>query len=80
MSCSPLYAPVRWLLRQPTLGHAVMHPTATKGHGLELRCADCRRTWPVAVDFTPSPTFSHRHWLATIKGVGRVIPFQRRAS
>lgn len=78
MSCSSAYAPIRWLLRDPTLGHAVMHPIALKEHGIKLTCAECLKSWTIQTTFAPSPVFTHRQWLARIKGVARVLSFQKR--
>jgi hypothetical protein len=80
MSCSPLYAPIRWLLQEPTWGHAVMHPSPTEDHRLEIRCANCLKVWPVAPSFQPSPRYEHRLWLARMGDVRRELAWRRKAA
>ncbi len=67
MSCSGVYAPLRWLLRNPTLGHAVMHPRPGNTRGLlELECADCLRRWLVRSPLAASDEYLKRQGAAVI--------------
>lgn len=60
MSCSAIYAPLRWLLRYPTLGHRIMHPRRA-GHALiELECVECLRVWMVRSPLTASDEYARR--------------------
>ena len=64
-SCSPIFAPVRFVLRNRSWGHDIMRPSPVAGHKFELRCSECLRRWPVAQDF--SPTFvSVKHGIARV--------------
>ena len=80
MTCSALYAPIRWILRDPTFGHVLMHPSPKIGHGLELRCAECLKTWSVTPTFKPSPIFEHRAFVAGLRGVGRILGFRKKVA
>ena len=53
-TCSRVFDPVRWVRRDPTFGHEIMHPSPTAGHALELRCSECMKTWRVAPTFEPT--------------------------
>lgn len=74
MTCSGIYDPLRWLVRNPTLGHTVMHPRCGNARGLiELECADCLRRWLVRSPYAASDEYvrrldeavaSHQHWRA----------------
>lgn len=78
MTCSWFYQPLRWLLRNPTLGHSIMHPSRLDRNRVELRCSECLRSWSVVADFEPSPIYKHRQMVARFKGVANVLTFERR--
>ena len=52
MTCSAVFAPLRWWLRNPTWGHALMSPLwpDVECPQIRLRCARCLRTWVVLMD------------------------------
>ncbi len=80
MACSSLYAPVRWLLRDPLLGHRPMHPHRVGDGRLQLQCSECLRRWPVRPTFEASPVYLHRRFVAAVKGVANVVRFRKRAA